>query len=530
MFPSRDTKVLARSLQSAAAMRLHTRLLLPLIATVTIVMALYANWAMRQREVTLMAEDRREAVSFASALGLALEAALVDPEWRGVQEVVERLTRDPQIHGVRLYATDGSVAFTSANLQEEPPAGSPMVARVVERGDTVAFERTLDAGRMQVLLRPLRGETGTLIGAFELTLPLTFVEAEMARTRTRFLLNTATLVIALTILTLWLVRRQIGEPLERLVAGVKAVGAGELAFRIDEDPRASDLAAVAGEFNRMAERLERAREDLLREADERVALERRFRETDKLAAVGRLAAGLAHEIATPLQIIKGRTDMLQREEVEPPVYTRNLRIIGEQIDRVTALVRGLLNLSRRPELRTTRVAVADLVAEVADVLDTELARADVTLHMEPLPDAAIQGDRNLLHQALTNLFLNAIQAFEGTTRQRRIVVRASLLAGSAHPRGERGPFDRVAIEIEDNGPGIPADALDRVFEPFFSTKSETHGTGLGLSVTRSIVEEHGGLIRAENVLVPAGDGGIAVRGARFRIDLPLETVEEAAHA
>jgi hypothetical protein len=87
-------------------MRLHTRLLLPLIATVTAVMALYASWSLRQRQVNLLAEDRREGVAFASALALALEAALVDPEWRGVQDVVERLTRDPQIHGVRVYRVD----------------------------------------------------------------------------------------------------------------------------------------------------------------------------------------------------------------------------------------------------------------------------------------------------------------------------------------------------------------------------------------------------------------------------------------
>lgn len=492
-------------------------------------MAIYASWAIRQREVALLAEEGREAGSFASALGLALEAALVDPEWRGVQEVVERLTRDPHIHGVRLYGLDGSVAYTSANLSDVPPAGSPLLARVVERGDTLAFERELEDGRMQILLRPLRGERGELIGAFELTLPLTFVEAEMASTRMRFLLNTATLVVSLTILMLWLVRRQIGEPLERLVAGVKAVGAGELETRIDEDPRASDLAAVAGEFNRMAARLESAREDLLKEADERVALERRFRETDKLAAVGRLAAGLAHEIATPLQIIKGRTDMLQRKPVEQGVYARNLRIIGEQIDRVTALVRGLLNLSRRPDLRMKPILLADLIAEVADVLDTELSRSGVELSIESLPRATVQGDRNLLHQALTNVLLNAIQALEARDRGRRIVVRAQMLA-EGHQRPGRAGAERVALEIQDNGPGIPADLLDRVFEPFFSTKSEGHGTGLGLSVARSIVEEHGGLIRAENVLVPDGNGGLSVGGARFRIDLPLEAVEEPAHA
>jgi signal transduction histidine kinase len=508
-------------------MTLRTRLLLPLLATVTVVMALYAGWSVRQRSVTLVAEDRREAVAFANALALALEAALADPEWRGVQDVVERLTRDPQIQGVRVYGAEGEVAYESASLRGRPPAGALLLARAIERGDTV-FQREVDGDRMQVLLRPLRAEDGRLAGAFELTVPLAFVESEIARTRTRFLLNTATLVVALTILTLWLVRRQIGEPLGRLVAGVQAVGAGELAFRIEEDPRAADLAAVAREFNRMAERLEDAREGLLREADERVDLERRFRETDKLAAVGRLAAGLAHEIATPLQIIKGRTDMLQRKEVGPDVYARNLRIIGEQIDRVTSLVRGLLNLSRRPELRVKRIDVTELVHEVADLLDTELARTGIVLETDLANGAAIDGDRNLLNQALTNLFLNAAQALETHAGERRIVVRTRLVAGSPQARSSRAaPSTRVGIEIEDTGPGIPADALDKVFEPFFSTKIETHGTGLGLSVARSIVEEHGGVIRAENVLGP-GEEAVGVRGARFRIELPLAGKAEVA--
>jgi len=506
-------------------MTLRTRLLLPLLATVTVVMAIYAGWSVRQRSTTLVAEDRREAVAFANALALALEAALVDPEWRGVQEVVERLTRDPQIQGVRVYAPDGAVAYESATLRDRVPAGARLLDRAIERGDTV-FEREVDGDRMQVLLRPLRAEDGHLIGAFELTVPLAFVESEIARTRTRFLLNTATLVIALTILTLWLVRRQIGEPLERLVAGVQAVGAGELAFRIEEDPRAADLATVAREFNRMAERLETAREHLLREADERVELERRFRETDKLAAVGRLAAGLAHEIATPLQIIRGRTDILERKDVAPDVYARNLRIIGEQIDRVTSLVRGLLNLSRRPELRVKRMDVTELVHEVADLLDAEVARAGIALQTDLAPSAAIEGDRNLLHQAMTNLLMNAVQALDGHRGERRIIVRSRLLAGTPPERG-RALSRRVAIEIEDTGPGIPADALDRVFEPFFSTKSEAHGTGLGLSIARSIVEEHGGTIRAENVFDRSGVGDATpVGGARFRIELPPASRED----
>jgi len=506
-------------------MTLRTRLLLPLLATVTVVMAIYAGWSVRQRNSTLVAEDRREAAAFANALALALEAALIDPEWRGVQDVVDRLTRDPQISAVRVYGVDGSIHFESANVRGQPAAPSALVTRAIERGDTV-FEDELDGVRQQVLMRPLRAEGGELIGAFEFTTPLSFVEAEIARTQTRFLLNTATLLIALTILTFWLVRRQIGEPLARLVAGVRALGAGELAFRVEEDPRAADLAAVAQEFNRMAERLEGAREDLLKEADERVELERRFRETDKLAAVGRLAAGLAHEIATPLQIIKGRTDMLERKEVTPDVYARNLRIIGEQIDRVTSLVRGLLNLSRRPELRRTRIDVRELVTEVGDLLDAELARAEVRLEIDAMPGITLEGDHNLLHQALTNIFLNAIQALEGRQGDRRIVARARLVPEvPSRPRG--APRGRITIEIHDNGPGIPADALERVFEPFYSTKLDAHGTGLGLSLARSVMEEHGGSLRASNVAWPADASGRQNFGACFQIELPAASLEPA---
>jgi len=498
-------------------MTLRTRLLLPLLATVTVVMAIYAAWSVRQRSQTLVEEDQREAAVFANALALALEAALIDPEWRGVQEVVDRLTRDPQISGVRVYGPDGGVAVESANLRGKPPADADLVARTMERGDT-AFQGELDRDRVQILLRSLRAESGQLIGAFELTTPLSFVESEIARTRTRFLLNTATLLVALTILTFWVVRRQIGDPLERLVAGVRAVGRGELAFRVEEDPRAADLAAVAHEFNRMAEQLEHAREDLLKEADERVELERRFRESDKLAAVGKLAAGLAHEIATPLQIIKGRTDMLRRKEATPDVYARNLRIMGEQIDRVSSLVRGLLNLSRRPELRITRIDVAELVNEMCDLLDAELIRAGVEIELQLASGAVIEGDHNLLNQALTNILLNAVQALEGRPGPRHIVVRARVEPGAVVRRG--APQQRVVIEIEDNGPGLPPDGLERVFEPFFSTKLDAHGTGLGLSIAKSIIEEHRGTLVASNVAESNHADAEAGRGACFRIELP----------
>ena len=127
--PEIAPRIVACNVLSPLTMTLRTRLLLPLLATVTVVMAAYAAWSVRQRSATLIAEDRREAAAFANALALALEAALVDPEWRGVQDVVDRLTRDPQISAVRVYSVDGTVAFESANLRDQPAAPLSLVAR-----------------------------------------------------------------------------------------------------------------------------------------------------------------------------------------------------------------------------------------------------------------------------------------------------------------------------------------------------------------------------------------------------------------
>jgi signal transduction histidine kinase len=123
----------------------------------------------------------------------------------------------------------------------------------------------------------------------------------------------------------------------------------------------------------------------------------------------------------------------------------------------------------------------------------------------------VRGDAQLLHQVFINLFVNALQAVEHTTPPRRIEVRASQDGDDA---------GQVTLEIADNGPGIPADHLESVFEPFYTTKPSGEGTGLGLAVVRSIIEEHGGSITAEN-----GAGG----GALFRVSLPA-AVPEPAHA
>src|SRR5690606_6208222 len=147
-----------------------------------------------------------------------------------------------------------------------------------------------------------------------------------------------------------LVRRLIARPLNILVEAAQALGRGELGYRTNEERAGAELEELAREFNRMADQIEHARAQVERQAEERIVLARRLRETEKLAVIGNLAAGLGHEIAAPLHVSRGRAEMLRRR-AEDEATQRNLRISTEQIDRITLIVRNLLDFPRRREPR-----------------------------------------------------------------------------------------------------------------------------------------------------------------------------------
>lgn len=489
-------------------MRLGTRLLLPLLATVVAVMA-FATWqSQRQREKTLTEEARRETNAYAVALGLALEAAARTGSDAEMQAIIDRITQEPTIYGVVVYDTAARVRLVSQTVDTLRTAPLQSVQTVLATGSREVLLRDFEGERVYSVVRPLR-QDGEIVGAIEVAQTLAFVEAEKRQTRERYIVSTALLAMAMTILILWLVQRLVARPLDRLVAAVRALGGGELAHRIDRNVGPGELGVLAREFNDMADRLEAARARVEREAEERLALERRLRETEKMAALGTLAAGLAHEIAAPLHVIRGRAEMLLKREQESG-SERNLRIISAQIERITHIVRNLLDYARRREPRMESVPVSRLLDDLLEFLAAEISADGVQVQRTGRVDVAVYGDADLLHQVFINLLLNALQALRGRdSPQLRLDVSTSS-TGS------------VVIDVEDNAGGIEEHMLEVIFDPFVTTKPAETGTGLGLAVARSIVEEHGGRIEAFN---RQRDG---VRGAVFRVTLPAAPAQEAA--
>ncbi|HEU4697825.1 MAG TPA: ATP-binding protein [Gemmatimonadales bacterium] len=484
-------------------MRLGTRLLLLLLPTVLGIMTVFTMLSLRSRQATLVEDTRLETQAYARALAVALDYAIRSGRRQDIQEIINQVTEVPTIYGIVVYDRAGTPLFTSTPQHRPGSAPAGALAQVLKEGGQATFERRIEGQRVLSVLRAIHGPRRAIAGALEVAQPLAPIEAEVAGTQRRWMLTTLTLLVAITLVTLGIVRRTITRPLGRLVAASEALGSGDLGYRLEPRAAPGELGQVARAFNGMAASLEQTQAAVAREAEERFALEHRLRETEKLAAIGNLAAGLAHEIAAPLNVISGRAEMLLKRDPGPGDRERQLRIIVQQITRITGIVRNLLDFARPREPQHRRLDLATVLHGVEELLEQELARAEVTLAYAGTGAARVEGDPDLLHQVFVNLYLNAVQAMATEPGPRRLVVRVATEAAGADGAA-------VVAVVEDTGPGIDPEILDTIFDPFVTTKAR--GTGLGLVVARRIVQEHGGELRARN--------GAAGRGAIFEVRLP----------
>jgi two-component system, NtrC family, sensor histidine kinase HydH len=215
------------------------------------------------------------------------------------------------------------------------------------------------------------------------------------------------------------------------------------------------------------------------------ALESRLLRAEKLATVGVLAAGIAHEIGTPLGVVRGRAEYLLGKLTEASPHAGGMHTIIDQIDRVTRSIRELLDFARVKAPMARAAALAPVVRAVAELLRFEAERRDVTLTTEVSEELPlVSADPDQLQQVLVNLVMNALDA---CSKGGHVAIRASAAA-------------TARIEVEDDGCGIPDELRHQVFDPFFTTKKRGQGTGLGLSIAAQIVGGHGGEIELDSTV------------------------------
>jgi two-component system, NtrC family, sensor kinase len=459
----------------------------------TLAVLLVFGYLRARREIALFDSDiRNDHALIGTTLGVCVAStwAAAGPE--------RALSLVAQANADRPYLTIG---WVYPDGRAAPHTEFPMALAV--EGLKSIDHRVLQANGQEFLVShvPVR-EHGHLLGAVQVAESLAVRDAYLRTSLTSTLLATLGMVavsgVVVSVLGVWLV----GRPLRLLTNKAIRVGQGDLAGPLDLRQR-DEIGELAREVNAMCERLVLANRKTEAETMARIAALEQLRHADRLITVGRLAAGVAHELGTPLNVVTGRVKMLRRQTLERSVMEEYLAIIAEQAERMASIIRQLMDFARR---REPKVAAADLasVARAIKRLVAPLAsRRNIQVNVPANEPVLARGDSVQLEQVVSNLVVNAIHACDDGGRVDIEVGIRDTAEGA-----------RAYVRVTDDGHGMDRATLERIFEPFFTTKEVGQGTGLGLSVAHGIVQEHGGAFSVES------EPG---HGSTFSVFLPMAT-------
>jgi signal transduction histidine kinase len=477
-------------------MTIAQKFMLALLGCVTVAVTVYAMVAVHD-ELARTESDIEEYEAFTAH---ALRPAIRDVWLNDGEDRALELIREAQ---QRL----GNVDIRCVSLDPgAPPAKRPRVdpsaLGAIQAGDDVVIvdRQYQRVGRIFTYVRVNVGTASPV--AIEVSRSLAG-HGNVRRAIVRNVALTALGVAALsTLVTTLLGLALIERPLSALVTQARRVGEGDLSYRI-ATRRRDEIAVVAQEMNRMCDRLRDLQESERAQVNAKTQALAQLRHADRLATVGRLAAGLAHELGTPLNVVHARAKQLVAGELSAADVHDKARIIVDQVDRMTKLIRQLLDFARKREMKPVETDLSSLVKTAISLLEPIARKRSVRL--EVIGDTASRTglvDPEQMTQVLLNLVMNAVHASAPGQ-----AVTIAVGKGLAVPPAEDGRAEQscVRVEICDHGTGIPSEALPHIFEPFYTTKDVGEGTGLGLSVAYGIVKDHGGWM---DVVSRPGEGSV----------------------
>jgi len=352
-------------------------------------------------------------------------------------------------------------------------------------------------------------------GALELRQSFSALHMYSQRMLMRAVIITATLAVFCGLILYVFIYQKIRIPLSRLTRQAERIGRGELRDRnmvVGND----EFAKLAHTMNDMCSSLIVANEKINFEYDARLKTLDQLRHTERLSTFGLISAGIAHEIGTPLNVVDGRAKMIISENLDTEEIMECAAIIKSQAERMTAIIRQLLDFTRRPEQNVAAENIVILIKQIFQLLHPMATKQHVSFALNQEQDTRVilDVDGAQMQQVLINLFMNSIQAMPngGTVS---VYVKNEWLTDPQSAQQKAQLF--LNIRITDEGGGICTEDLEHIFTPFFTTKTIGTGTGLGLSIAHGIVEEHGGWIDVESNVGS---------GACFSVYLPMKENEQ----
>jgi two-component system, NtrC family, sensor kinase len=471
----------------------RTALLVYVMLPMVITLGFFGYVALNSIEKQVEKQMQKDLELVARAVQLPLSYALEKDRMGSLEQSLESVFAIGRVYSAYIYDSSGQRVLNLGRTA--PEEQREKMTRLATDGRKRGEYEQIDGRQVYSYFLPLTDTGGRINGLLQLT-----------RKHSEFIDTFHTLRInGLVILTLLLVllsgvvlfghHQAIGIHLGRLSASMNQIARGDLGHRFEPSgPR--EIRVLGNTFNHMLNSIDDAQKTILVQQKKQDALEKQVRQNEKLAALGRFAAGTAHELGTPLCTIGGRAQRALRIKDLPDDLEQGLITIRREVGRMEYIIQQLLNFSRRNPLRRSAVDLAWLVESAVSAVGDEVETNGVTISCDlPKTVPVVVLDVLRVQQALVNLLRNAAQSTPGCT------VCLTCLYDE----------DTVVFRVEDDGPGIAQKNRTRIFDPFFTTKSVGKGTGLGLSVVHAVAQVHGGTIELS---------GSRMGGACFELTLP----------
>jgi two-component system NtrC family sensor kinase len=497
--------------------RIGEQLILAVALISVTVFALLSFILITAQRRSLISQMQRHSTQFIETIRSSTRYAMMHNQREELDEIVDAIGRQPEIAKVRIFNKEGQIVY-SPNESEKgnrvdmeaeacfPCHGTEVPRERLDQNDWSRFFSDDQGQSFLGIIRPIHNEPScseadchvhpesqTVLGVLDVTMSLEGVHEEMVDSRNKAILLTAITIFSTSLIGLFLFHSRVGRPVTELAAATRRVAEGDLTTTIDVR-RHDELGDLQRSFNEMTIRLDETQSQLY--------------QSNKMASVGRLAAGIAHEINNPLTGVLTFSSLLLRDAPEGSELHEGLTTIVSETKRCRDIVKELLNFSRQVPPHKTLLDLNEVVEKALDIVDHQFTvnNIEITRGLAPnLP--AVKADANKLGQVLLNLLVNASDAVEPGSGEVFVGTQTIDANGKA----------AVELKVSDNGSGISPEHQAQVFEPFFTTKD--NGTGLGLAVVWGIVTEHEGTIR-----VSSRPG----RGTTFTVRLPAATALELA--
>ena len=482
-------------------MKLATKLVTVFMIIILSIIAVDLVFAIRAESNRANSDLRQEVTE----MGMALRELLLRNTDLGEPRVAEHLAR--------LNTAFEHVSIRWVSFEVE--GGTPLAPMGV-----ISMEQMHASASGIVFTNEVGGDPSSLLayvyvptafeGGLEIRADRQRVARERAALNVRAFRVAGLLVLLSGVSAVWLGQKLIAGPLELLIEKTRRIGDGGFDDPVKIGGR-DELSELGDAMNTMCGQLAAGRKQVEEETARRIEALSQLRHADRLRTVGRLASGIAHELGTPLAVVSGRAEMIANRDMDHGQVVDNARIIKEQVDRISGIVRHLMDFARAHTPERTAVDLRTVVEHAVELMGpvAHRHRARIVTSLPNTP-ATASIDAGQIQQVLANLLVNAMHAMPDGGPIAISASRVERTPGDAPDTASR-PF--VRLSVRDEGTGIHDEHLEHVFDPFFTTKDVGEGTGMGLSVVYGIVQEHGGWIDVDTAVG---------RGTEFSVYLPAE--------